>query len=75
MGHAARRPDPSDMRAKLIVPRPPALDAIRIVHEAGADFDRDLRHRLGSRGHAGLVAALQAVAPDAPIQPRILWTR
>jgi DNA-binding MarR family transcriptional regulator len=71
LGYVERRPDPSDQRAKLVVPTRRAIDLIAVVHEVNARIERDLGRRLGAQGRAELRRALEAVAPGAQAQPRI----
>jgi DNA-binding MarR family transcriptional regulator len=71
LGYVERRPDPSDQRAKLVVPTDRAIRLIGVVHEVNAAIERDIGRRLGREGRAALRAALEAIAPGATAQPRI----
>jgi DNA-binding MarR family transcriptional regulator len=74
LGYVWRRPDPSDRRAKLVVPTPAAHDVVRVVRQVNEDLERRLRDRLGEEAYTTLRSALVAMVPRERIwvQPRIV---
>lgn len=71
LGYVERRPDPSDRRAKLVVPRPAALDVTRHVHAFNRRLEARYRRMLGPAAYETLRASLRALAPAGERQPRI----
>jgi len=71
LGYVQRRPDPSDRRAKLVVPANAAVDVTNIVHEFNINVEAAYRERLGEEAYQALRAALQAIAPQNEMQPRL----
>ncbi|HLH69065.1 MAG TPA: MarR family transcriptional regulator [Candidatus Dormibacteraeota bacterium] len=74
LGYVQRRPDPSDRRAKLIVPTAAAHDVVRVVRAVNEEIERRFRDRLGEEAYATLRGALMAIVPRERIrlQPRIV---
>jgi len=71
LGYVTRRPDPTDRRAKLIVPTQAALDVTQLVHEFNQRLERQLRRRLGAETYRSLRRSLELLGGRAAAQPRI----
>lgn len=69
-GYVTRQADKTDRRAKLIVPTPRALEVLKLVRAFNAALERRLQKELGAARYAELRAALFAIAPAPPTQPR-----
>jgi DNA-binding MarR family transcriptional regulator len=74
LGYVLRRPDPSDRRAKLVVPTGAAREVVRLVRQVNDDIERRFRDRLGEDVYAVLRNALTTIVPSgsALIQPRMI---
>lgn len=64
LGYLERRPDPSDRRAKLVVPTPAALDVLELVERFDQRWEARYRRRLGRDGYESLRTALRAIAAE-----------
>lgn len=62
LGYVERTADPSDRRAKLIMPTAKALDVLRILDEFKKAWERRQRRRLGREAYESLRASLQELA-------------
>ncbi|MGN6768993.1 MAG: MarR family winged helix-turn-helix transcriptional regulator [Rhizobiaceae bacterium] len=71
LGYVRREPDPSDRRAKLVVPTDAAVEVTNIVHEFNMNLETTYRELLGEEAYQALRAALQAIAPRNEMQPRL----
>jgi DNA-binding MarR family transcriptional regulator len=73
LGYVRRRPDPTDRRAKLVVPTPAAREVAGLVQRVNRGIERRYRRRLGDQAYTGLRDALLAIAPPqrALVQPRM----
>lgn len=71
LGYVARRPDASDRRAKLVVPRPAALEVTHLVHAFNRRLEARYRRMLGPKAYNSLRASLRLIAPKGERQPRI----
>ncbi|RDI76046.1 MarR family [Gaiella occulta] len=71
LGYVERRPDPSDRRAKLVVPTARALEVSAIVHEVNRSLERRYRRALGREAYASLRSSLRLLAGRDERQPRI----
>lgn len=71
LGYVERRPDPSDRRAKLVVPTERALEVTRLVHAFNRRLEVRYRRLLGKDAYETLRAALAAISPRHERQPRI----
>jgi DNA-binding MarR family transcriptional regulator len=71
LGYVGREPDPDDRRAKLVVPRAPALDVTRLVHAFNRRLEARYRRMLGPAAYQTLRASLRRIAPEGDRQPRI----
>lgn len=74
LGYVVRRPDPTDRRAKLVVPTGTAREVVRLVRHVNDDIERQFRDRLGEHAYAVLREALTTIVPpgSALIQPRMI---
>lgn len=63
-GYLERRPDPSDRRAKLVVPTLAALDVLKLVDRFNRRWDARFRRKLGREGYESLRMALRAIAAE-----------
>ncbi len=63
-GYVERRADPSDRRAKLVVPTAKALDVLRILREFNQRWERRQRRRLGREAYDSLRSSLETLAAD-----------
>lgn len=72
MGLVERIPDPSDGRAKLIVPTATGSRAIATAGRVIAAIESRYREELGASGYEGLRSALLTLAPHGSddVQPR-----
>jgi DNA-binding MarR family transcriptional regulator len=71
LGYVRREPDPSDRRAKLVLPLDAAVRVTEIVHEFNKRMETAYRELLGEETYRTLRAALQAIAPSDGMQPRL----
>jgi DNA-binding MarR family transcriptional regulator len=71
LGYVRREPDPSDRRAKLVVPTDAAVEVTNIVHEFNMNLETTYRELLGEEAYQALRTALQAIAPRNEMQPRL----
>jgi DNA-binding MarR family transcriptional regulator len=71
LGYVRRNPDPSDRRAKLVVPTDRAREVTDIVHEYNMQMEAAYRELLGDEAYWALRAALQAISPRDEMQPRL----
>lgn len=71
LGYVERLPDPSDRRAKLVVPTARALEVSAIVHEVNRSLERRYRRALGREAYASLRSSLRLLAGRDERQPRI----
>jgi DNA-binding MarR family transcriptional regulator len=71
LGYLERQPDPSDRRAKLVVPTPAAVEVARLVHDFNRRLEARLRRRLGVAAYESLRASLVSLAGRHDAQPRI----
>ncbi|MGE5147484.1 MAG: MarR family winged helix-turn-helix transcriptional regulator [Candidatus Eiseniibacteriota bacterium] len=71
LGYVERRPDPSDRRAKLIVPTTLALQVTRLVHAFNRRLEARYRRKLGAKAYESMRTSLGAIAPSGYRQPRI----
>lgn len=70
-GYVRREPDPSDRRAKLVVPTSSALEVTRLVHAFNEGLEARYRELLGEQAYESLRSSLEAIAPGGTRQPRI----
>ncbi len=72
LGYVRREPDPTDGRARIVLPTESALDVIRVVTRVNRGIERRYRRVLGDAGYEALREALRAVVPPerALVQPR-----
>lgn len=68
-GYVERRADPSDRRAKLVVPTAKALDVLRILREFNQRWERRQRRRLGREAYDSLRSSLDTLAADTSGTP------
>lgn len=66
LGYVRRAADPSDRRAKLILPTTKALDVLRILGEFNKAWERKQRGRLGREAYDSLRSSLETLAADRP---------
>jgi len=73
LGYVERRPDPTDRRAKLIVPTERGLEQLRLGDEIVAEIEARHSGEIGARDYArfrdvlrGVVARAREPAPTAP---------
>lgn len=72
LGYVRREPDPTDGRAKLVVPTERALEVTTLVHAVNEEIERRYRRRLGAAGVRALREALEEIGEGkALMQPRI----
>ncbi len=72
LGYVERTTDPSDRRAKRIVPRDGAREVTEIVVAVNERQERRYRRELGENGYGILRSSLERLAGDrALVQPRI----
>lgn len=73
LGYVRRRPDPSDRRAKLVVPSSAAQEVTALVREVNEAIERRYRDLLGETTYLTLRRSLRSVVPHerALIQPRM----
>jgi len=71
LGYITRQADPTDRRAKLVVPTRAALEVTRLVHEFNQQLERQLRRQLGADAYNSLRRSLELLAGRADAQPRI----
>jgi DNA-binding MarR family transcriptional regulator len=71
LGYVRREPDPSDRRAKLVLPTDTAMLVTKIVHEFNKRMEATYRELLGDEAYQTLRSALQAIAPGNGMQPRL----
>ncbi len=71
LGYVKRRPDPSDRRAKLVLPTSAALEVTRLVHVFNQRLETRYRRKLGTPAYESLRRALQTLAGVHDVQPRI----
>jgi DNA-binding MarR family transcriptional regulator len=71
LDYVRRTPDPADRRAKLIVPTDTAREITAIVVRVNDDIERRYRRQLGPELYQALHDALDQLADNAPVQPRI----
>lgn len=71
LGYVTRQADPTDRRAKLVVPTRAALEVTRLVHEFNQQLERQLRRQLGADAYNSLRRSLELLAGRADVQPRI----
>ena len=71
LGYVARRPDPQDRRAKLIVPTAAALEVTRLVHQFNKGLEARYRSMLGTRAYESLRKSLLSLSGHDEVQPRI----
>ena len=71
LGYVERRPDPSDRRAKLVVPTATALELTRLVHVFNRRMEARYRRTLGAEAYESLRRSLEALAGSHEVQPRI----
>src|SRR5262249_48897811 len=61
LGYVARRPDPTDRRAKLIFPTERGLDQLRLEDEVVAEIEARHAKAVGGRNYAAFRDALRGV--------------
>ncbi len=71
LGYVERRPDPTDRRAKLVVPTQAALDVTALVHRFNRRLEAKYERLLGAEDYAALRRSLRTIAPVGEMQPRI----
>ncbi|HET6379937.1 MAG TPA: MarR family transcriptional regulator [candidate division Zixibacteria bacterium] len=73
LGYVQRRADPTDRRAKLVVPTPAAREVAALVRRVNERIERRYRRQFGDELYATLRGALLAMGPPgrALVQPRI----
>jgi DNA-binding MarR family transcriptional regulator len=71
LGYVRRLGDPSDRRAKLIVPTEAARDVTDRVHRFNRRLEDDYLRRLGEQNYRALRAALLELVPRRDLQPRM----
>jgi DNA-binding MarR family transcriptional regulator len=72
LDYVRREPDPTDGRAKLVIPTESALEVTALVHEVNEEVERRYRSRLGDEGFRALREALGQIGEgEALMQPRI----
>lgn len=71
LGYVRRSHDPSDRRAKLIVPTSAALAVTQTVHDFNRGLEHHYRELLGDQAYQSLRSSLQAISPREDPQPRI----
>jgi DNA-binding MarR family transcriptional regulator len=73
LGYVERRADPTDRRAKLVVPTDSARAVAEVVRQINRRIERRYRRRLGEEAYATLREALLAIVPprQALVQPRM----
>lgn len=73
LGYVTRQTDPSDRRAKLVVPTERAMEVTALVQQVNDEIEHRLRKELGDDGYASLRRALAALVPRKRqlVQPRI----
>jgi DNA-binding MarR family transcriptional regulator len=65
LGYVARRPDPADRRAKLIVPTPRGLEQLRRGDEIVAEIEARHAAAIGGRNYAAFRDVLRGVVARA----------
>lgn len=70
-GYVERRPDPSDRRAKLVLPTSAALEVTRLVHDFNRRMEARYRRKLGAQAYDSLRRSLETLADRHDVQPRI----
>lgn len=71
LGYVERRPDPTDGRAKLVVPTAAALEVTALVHAFNRRLETRYRRLLGADAYRRLRRSLRLIAPEGELQPRI----
>lgn len=71
LGYVVRRPDPSDRRAKLVVPTASGVEVARLVHEFNVRTEARYRRALGAAAYGTLRASLELLAERRDVQPRV----
>jgi DNA-binding MarR family transcriptional regulator len=73
LGYVRRQPDPTDRRAKLVVPTPAAQEVARLARRVNQGIERRYRKQLGEQAYRALRDALLAIVPSwrLLIQPRM----
>jgi DNA-binding MarR family transcriptional regulator len=71
LGYVERRPDPTDRRAKLVVPTQIAIDVTTLVHRFNRRLEASYKRLLGADDYDALRRSLRAMAPVGDMQPRI----
>jgi DNA-binding MarR family transcriptional regulator len=66
LGYVRRTADPSDRRAKLVLPTTKALDVLKILGEFNQEWERKQRRRLGREAYDSLRSSLETLAADGP---------
>ena len=61
LGYVERRADPRDRRAKLVIPTPQGLEALRVADRAIADAEARDAERIGRRSYAEFREAMRAM--------------
>ena len=75
LGYVNRASDPSDRRAKLILPTAKTLDVLRILAEFNKAWERTQRRRLGREAYDSLRSSLETLASDKSDHPHPLAGR
>ncbi|MBO0837712.1 MAG: MarR family transcriptional regulator [Actinobacteria bacterium] len=77
LGYVRRQPDPSDRRAKLVVPTDTAKEVTALVRQVNEGIERRYRRLLGEETYSTLRKALTTLVPSARelVQPRITARR
>jgi DNA-binding MarR family transcriptional regulator len=65
LGYVARRADPADRRAKLVVPTDQGLEALRVADRVIAEIEERYSDRIGRRPYADFRQAMRAML-EAP---------
>jgi DNA-binding MarR family transcriptional regulator len=65
LGYVERRPDPSDRRAKLVVPTKRGLEQMRVGDQIVAEIEHRHAEAAGPKGYAEFRNALRAVVSRA----------
>lgn len=73
LGYVGRQPDPTDRRAKLVVPTEAAKEVTVLVRQVNEEIERRYRRLLGEETYLALRKALTTLVPGARelVQPRI----
>jgi DNA-binding MarR family transcriptional regulator len=71
LGYVRREADPSDRRAKLVVPTDTAMEVTDIVHEFNRQMEAAYRELVGEEAYRTLRAALRAISPRDEMQPKL----